>query len=172
MKTIISNEYNLTDEDINEVVKRVKVLLINNNEVILGYSNHEYQFPGGHVKDGEELVDAINREVEEETGIKLNLKEAKPFARLYGYYKDWPKVGNNRKIEIYYYEIKTLEKPNLANTKLTNNEIKGNFELRTIPLSNIEEELTKNIQVYKDKHGITKEMLEVFRIYNDNIIVK
>ena len=39
MKQLITNNYNLTDSDMTEVVKRVKVLLINsNNDVLLGYS--------------------------------------------------------------------------------------------------------------------------------------
>lgn len=46
MKQIITNKYNLTDSDMTEVVKRVKVLLANsNNEVLLGYSHNNYRFP-------------------------------------------------------------------------------------------------------------------------------
>ena len=52
MKEIITNKYNLKEEDLTEIVKRVKVLLINSNsEILLGYSHNEYQFPGGHVED-------------------------------------------------------------------------------------------------------------------------
>ena len=44
MKQIITNKYNLTDSDMTEVVKRVKVLLVNsNNDVLLGYSHNNYQ---------------------------------------------------------------------------------------------------------------------------------
>ena len=40
--------------DMTEVVKRVKVILRNyNNEILLGYSNNEYQFVGGHVEKNE-----------------------------------------------------------------------------------------------------------------------
>ena len=43
MKTIITNNYNLKEEDMTEVVKRVKILLVNSkNEVMLGYSHNEY----------------------------------------------------------------------------------------------------------------------------------
>src|SRR5574344_3116443 len=107
MKTIITNEFNLKDEEMTETVKRVKILLINSkNEILLGYSHHNYQFPGGHVEENETLVNTVNREILEETGISLNLKEIVPFAEAIGYYKDWPSEGKNRKIEIYYYEIK------------------------------------------------------------------
>ena len=141
MEKIITNDYNLKDEDMTELVVRVKILLINsNNEILLGYSHNEYQCPGGHVEEGENLISAINREVQEETGIDLNIKNAEPFACSIGYYKDWPAVGKNRKIEIYYYEIKTDEKPNLGNTKYTESEKNGNFELRYISLENVENE--------------------------------
>ena len=57
MKEIVTNKYNLTEEDMTEVVKRVKILLVNSNdEILLGYSHHNYQFPGGHVEENEELI--------------------------------------------------------------------------------------------------------------------
>lgn len=166
MKELITNKYNLKEEEMTEVVKRVKILIItSNNEILLGYSHNDYQFPGGHVEDNEELIETVNREITEETGIELNLNNIEPFARKSGYYKDWPEEGKNRKIEIYYYEVKTDEKPNLNNTSYTEHEKEGNFELRYIPLSKVEEELEKNINEYGDKKGIGKEMLELFKVY-------
>ena len=169
MIELINNKYSLKEEDMTEVVKRVKILLVNSNEeILLGYSHNDYQFPGGHVEENEELVDTVNREILEETGMNLNLTNINPFARNISYYKDWPEEGKNRKIEIYYYEVKTDEKPNLNNTSYTENEKDGNFELRYIKLSNIEEELKKNIELYGDKKGIAREMLELLKIYKDN----
>mgnify|MGYP003298124226 CR=1 FL=1 len=168
MKEIVTNKYNLTEEDMTEVVKRVKILLVNSNdEILLGYSHHNYQFPGGHVEENEELIDTVNREILEETGMDLKLTDLEPFARNLGYYKDWPEEGKNRKIEIYYYEVKTDEKPNLDNTSYTESEKDGGFELRYIPLSNVEEELKKNAEEFGDKKGIAREMLELFSLYKN-----
>lgn len=170
MKQIITNKYNLTDSDMTEVVKRVKVLLVNsNNDVLLGYSHNNYQFPGGHVEDNETLIQAVNREVLEETGIELNISNIEPFACAIGYYKDWPAEGKNRKIEIYYYEVKTDEEPNLENTEYTENEKDGNFELRYIPLSDFEDVLRANAEEYGDKKGIAREMIELFEVYKTTI---
>lgn len=166
MKQIITNKYNLMDSDMTEVVKRVKVLLVNsNNEILLGYSHNNYQFPGGHVEEDETLIQTVNREVLEETGIKLKVADIEPFACAIGYYKDWPLEGKNRKIEIYYYEVKTDEKPNLENTEYTENEKDGNFELRYIPLSDVENVLKLNAEEYGDKKGIAREMIDLFGVY-------
>ncbi len=170
MKQLITNKYNLTDSDMTEVVKRVKVLLVNsNNDVLLGYSHNNYQFPGGHVEENETLAQAVNREVLEETGIELNITNIEPFACAIGYYKDWPAEGKNRKIEIYYYEVKTDEKPNLENTEYTENEKDGNFELRYIPLLDVENVLKTNAEEYGDKKGIAREMIDLFGVYKTTI---
>ena len=99
--------------------------------------------------------------------MDLKLTDLEPFARNLGYYKDWPEEGKNRKIEIYYYEVKTDEKPNLDNTSYTESEKDGGFELRYIPLSNVEEELKKNAEEFGDKKGIAREMLELFSLYKN-----
>lgn len=170
MKEIITNNYNLKEEDMTEIVQRVKILMINSkNEVLLGYSHHNYQFPGGHVEDNEELIETVNREITEETGMELNLNNfIKPFARALGYYKDHPQVGKNKKVEIYYYEVKTDEKPNLDNTNYTESEKDGDFNLQYIPLDNIENILKENALKYGDNRGIAREMLELFEIYKNN----
>lgn len=166
MKEIIINKNNLSENDITEIVKRVKVLIINsNNEILLGYSHNEYQFPGGHIEENESFIQAINREIQEETGIKLNIKNIEPFVISKGYYKDWPQNGKNRKVEIYYYEIRTDQKPDLNNTSYTENEKNGNFELRYIPLDEVENEIMNNVLKYNDEKGIGKEMIEIFKIY-------
>ena len=60
MKKIIINKSNLKESNITEMVKRVKMLIINsNNDILLGYSYHDYQFPGGHVEDEESLIEAM-----------------------------------------------------------------------------------------------------------------
>lgn len=168
MQKIIINDNNLTDNEITEVVKRVKALIINSkNEILLGYSDHIYQFPGGHVEKNESLMGTLKREVLEETGISLNLDNIEPFVCHIGYYKDWPEIGKNRKTEIYYYEIKTDKLPNLKKVKYTENEQKGNFELRYIKLDEFEKELNDNAKKYTNSYGITKEMLAVFKIYEN-----
>lgn len=169
MKILINNEHNLEESEIDEVVKRVKVLLVNsNNELLLGYSHNTYQFIGGHVED-EELEEAIIREVKEETGIELDeLTTYNHFAVFNGYYKDWPSIGKNRKTEIYYYEVKTDLLANLENTSYTEHEKSGNFKLKYISIDNVINELKDNAIKYGDDKGIAKEMIDIMNLYIDN----
>lgn len=104
MKNIIINNNNLSEGGMTDFATKVKLLLVNsNNELLLGYSNHEYQFPGGTQEEGESLIDTVKRELMEETGIIFNDDDLEPFVKHTGYYKDWPRVGRNKKVEIYYY---------------------------------------------------------------------
>lgn len=168
MEIIINNESNVLEENVTEVVKRVKALIINSkNEILLAYSANIYQFPGGHVEEDEELNMALEREIKEETGIIINGKDLKPFACIISYYKDWPEKGMNRKNEIYYYEIRTDELPDLDQTNYTEEEKRGNFELKYVNLNEVERVLNENINKYGDIKGIASEMLKILNIYED-----
>ena len=78
----VYNYDNLRDDEINERSVRARAILINSNdEVLMCYSNGlmHYEFPGGHLEEGESLEECLRREILEETGIEINPKEAKPF---------------------------------------------------------------------------------------------
>lgn len=63
--------------------------------------------------------------------------------------------------------------PNLGSTKYTENEQDGEFSLRYISLDRVENELIDNVQKYGDEQGITREMLELFKLYkNTGQIIK
>ena len=170
MKEIIRNIDHLKEDEMTDFTTKVKLLLVNSQcDLLLGYSNHEYQFPGGTQEDNETLDDTVKRELLEETGIELSDSKFKWFAKSSGYYKNWPCVGRNKKVDIYYYEIKTDEKPDFDKIKLTEREKEGNFTLRYVSLDNIEEELKNNVEEYGDSRGITCEMLELLEIYKEMV---
>ena len=166
MIEIITNLNNLKDNDITDLTVKVKLLLVNSkNELLLAYSHNEYQFPGGTKEDGESLLETCIRELGEETGIVLNNLNLEPFLKSSGYYKNWPLVGRNKRVDIYYYEIKTDSKPNLDNMNLTDNEKNGNFILRYVNLDKVIDEIDRNVLLYGDKHGIAREMKEILKVY-------
>lgn len=166
MIEIIKNKNNLLDREITEVVIRVKALIINSKkEILLGHSHCEYQFPGGHVEGKEDLTKSLKRELLEETGLEYDTSNLEPFAINIKYLRDYPKVGENRKNIIYYYEIKDDRIPDLAKTNYTEEEIDGNYRLRFIPLDILEDVLKTNITNCGDEHGIAMEMLELLSYY-------
>ena len=136
MKETIYNYDYLTLEDITEVSIRVKALIINSTkEILLGKSDISYQFPGGHLEDNENLIEALKREVLEKTGIEISDEEIdRPFYKVTYLNKDYPVKGINRKSEIYYYVVKTDKEVDLSKVKLTKNEVKNNYRLEKIPL--------------------------------------
>lgn len=44
--------------------------------------NNKWTFPGGHIEPGESIVDSVNREVEEETGLQLKVVEVVAWGEL------------------------------------------------------------------------------------------
>ena len=83
MKKKIYNEDNIEDNEIDEIVTRVKAFIINSKkEILFANSGGGIQLIGGHVENGETLEDTIKREVHEETGIILQSKNiSSPFLR-------------------------------------------------------------------------------------------
>ena len=167
MKEILYNYDNLKLEDIDEVVTRTKGLIINsNNEITLGYSHKTYQFPGGHLEEGETLEECLLREIEEETGIEIKDAKLKPFEKITYYNKNYHKSGKNRKNEIYYYIINTDANFDMNNSKLDEWEKDGNFTVKTFPIENVEQVLIDSIPDNPINKVIVEEMLDIFKEYN------
>ena len=116
------------------------------DEILLAHSNNEYHFPGGHVEDSEELLDALKREIKEETGVTLNIENINSFAKKTGYYKDWPEKGKNRKIQIYYFLINKDIVPNLKNVNYTESEKQGHFIIKNIKLNELKRYWSRNVR--------------------------
>ncbi len=170
MKEILHNSDNLTEKEITEKVIRTKALLVNsNNEVLLGYCEKQYQFPGGHLEKGETLLECLKREVKEETGINIDTTGLSPIYVIKYYNKDYPDIGKNRSSEIYFYVIKTDEKYDLNETNYDDGELLNNFELRYLPLESIEEELSKTILDHPRNKWIVPEIIEIINEYKNLI---
>ena len=166
MIELVKNKNSLLDSEINNIITRVKALIItSDNKILLGHSHMEYQFPGGHIEAGENLLFGLKRELKEETGLEFDTSKLEPFVVLNSYYKDYPKIDENTKIVIYYYIIKDDRVPNLKNAHYTDEELDGNFSLRYIPLDIVMDVLKENVDIYGDANGITMEMLEVLAYF-------
>ena len=168
MKEVIYNKDNILDKDINKVITRSKVLLINSkNELTLAFSGNVYHFIGGHVEENETLNDALIREVKEETGIVLPNDDYKPYFKITQIFKDYPSINKTNKYEYYYYVIKTDEVPNINNTNLTKEEVDENFELRTIHMNEIESVLEDTLSWGERNRRIAPTMIEAIKVYKE-----
>ncbi len=80
----------------NDIKKVAKILIIKNNRVLLLFSKliKKYHLPGGHLHENETFLNAVKRELQEETGVKLYwdpvLVYSKPnfqlFRKIFKYY--------------------------------------------------------------------------------------
>ena len=166
MKEIVFNHDNLKEDDIDEVVTRTKALLINDdNEITLGYSHKSYQFPGGHLEEGETLKDCLIREIKEELGIELIALKEEPFVKIVYYTKNYRDSGKNRKNEIYYYIIKTNQKYNLNKISLSKWEKDGNFTIKVVPLKNLDRILIDSVPDNPINKIMVEEMITVLEEY-------
>ncbi len=166
MKTIIYNQDLLDEKDVKYRSIRLKALIINSkNELLVGYSHNTYQFIGGHLEEGEDLIEGLVREVEEEAGIKVEKEEIKPFFLRKKYYKNYPEENANSCYEYHYYVINTDRLPDLTKVNYTEAEKVGKFELRYIPIEKIEEEFEENKKVSERTKIVEEENIEAIKIF-------
>ena len=143
MIELIKNKSNINESEINNIITRVKALIITSDNRIL---------------------------LKEETGLVFDTSNLEPFVVRNAYYKDYPKENINTKIIIYYFIIKDDRVPDLKNTNYTEEEIDGNFTLRYIPLNIVNEVLREKMDMSGDTNGITHEMLEVLDYFNKTYV--
>lgn len=166
MKEIFYNYDNLDKNDIDETIIRTKGLIINDNdEISLGYCHKTYQFPGGHLEEGETLNDCLIREVQEETGIDIKDAELKPFQKITYFNKNYHDSNKNRENVIYYFVIKTNQVFDENNIKLDEGEKEGGFCVKTFPINDVEDILIKSIPDNPINKVIVEEMLDIIKEY-------
>ena len=140
MKTITFNDNNLTRKDIEYEVTKARAIMINDkDEIFISNYAGNYMLPGGAVEGLEDFIEALQREVKEETGIELNVNAIEPFLIIEQYIKNYPrrKTENdlmNRYMETEYYIYSTNEDINPNKMKLMENEIKANFKTTRVSL--------------------------------------
>ena len=166
MKIFTLNPDNLKDSEINSIVTRVKVFLVNDkNEILIATSNGGCQLPGGHREENEDLNSTIKREIQEETGIILDDNELTvPFFEIKHYTKNYRGTGQKRISNIIYYYIRTNKNIDLNNTNYTEHEKQYNFSVEYVKISNFENFVNNFINESQQEINIAiaKELLLAF----------
>ncbi len=104
--------------------KAARAIVLNGENILLLYTKryHDYTLPGGGIDEGEELVQGLIRELEEETGAH-NITNISEFG-LYEEYRPWYKDNVDIiHMESYCYVCdidKELREPNLEAHEIKN----------------------------------------------------
>lgn len=167
MKEIVYNYDNLTDDDINRVVKRAKLVIENSRgELLMGSNDDSCHLLGGHVDGDESDNDTLIRELKEEAGIDYDPHVTEPFVRIVYYNRNYPQEGINSKTVANYYCVKEDLELNLDNISLTREERKQHFKVIVVKKENIikvlNEYLKKSVRksAVKDTILVIKEYLK------------
>ena len=167
MKKIVINDDNLNNESMEMEVIRVKGLIINSKgKILLAHNNNTYQFPGGHLEEGENMDDCIVREIKEETGIDLEVNEG-PFLCIKTYDNNYFNTGRKVLSCIYYYRFFTDDMPNFEETHYDELELATDFNLYYVVFSDLGNFLKKSISDGMIDVSIGREMLNVFDVYQE-----
>ena len=172
---LVINEENLRNQEIQEFNSKVRALLVDeNNNILVANYGGVYLLPGGSIDEGEDIYNAITRELNEELGQKYDKDELELICTLLYYQKNYPKRNDtyrNRLIQTYYFVGKSkgvLE----TKQKLTEKELKDNFKLESIPLEELERIILENKSNNPRNIYFKKELLAILKQYKNDINVK
>lgn len=166
MKRVLINDENLSLDDIDYEVIRVKGMVISNGELVIVENNNTYQLPGGHNVKGEALEDTLAREIKEELGIKLEIPGG-PFMMITTYDPNYMDMGSKVCSKIYYFVVETDLEPDLDNLSLDALEKETEFNVFKIKVNELESFLNNAINDGRIDASIGREMLLVSEEFNN-----
>ena len=143
MKEIVFNNNNLKENEIDKIVRKVRAIIINNKNdkiLIVNYAGL-FMLPGGKVDNNESKIDALKREIKEESGIEITNQDLEPYLVINSYDRNYNmrEYGIiNRLTQTYFYIIHTDQEIDVTKKKLTKNEIEMNHTISFEHLETIE----------------------------------
>jgi len=107
MQTIVNNTDNLEIKDIDQMTCKVRGIILEDDKIVFSKYADVFMLVGGKVDDGETNIEALKREIREETGAIIS-EDATPFIRIESYLKNYydrkkRKYINRLTITTYYF---------------------------------------------------------------------
>lgn len=174
METVIINDTNLHDKDIQKFRNKVRVILLFQDQLLVSHYGGVILLPGGGVDKGETEDEAIIRELKEETGIVYDINMLEKILLIDYYQPNYPTRKDeviNRLIRTSFY-LGHYKGINLDNINRTENEVKDNFNLELMKI----DEFVKSVYELSDnprKSFFDRENQEVIKLlkkrcFNEN----
>lgn len=176
MRVIKFNRDNVTEEEIEKIVKKSRGIILNEQgkALIVKYAGL-YMFPGGRIEQ-ESKKEALSRELSEEAGITQIEFEDEPFLKLESYDRNYYTRKLGRKItrltETYFYVGRTKEKINLERQRLSEWEKQEDFSISFQNLSVIKYLAETNQTDNKKVENFNRELLTAMKEFTNYQIEK
>lgn len=165
MKIVKYNEDHLLEEEIERKVQKTRGVILNEQgkALLVKYAGI-LMLPGGKIEE-EKTIEALKREILEESGIERIALKEEPFLRIDNYNRNYydRKLGKhiNRLTVTYFYFGETKEKINEEKQILSQNEKSGNFSISFENLSVIRYLIENNKTDDIKRKNFNREMLTV-----------
>ena len=164
---LIINDDNLQVNEIVEFNSKVRAVLIDEkNRVLIARYDNVLLFPGGSIDDGENIDNAIIRELKEETGTIYEKSDLSFLTKMDFFQKNYVKRNGkiqNRLISTYYF-LGAYKPIKLQLQCLTEKEKKDGFKLELVPLEQLEKLVLKNQNDNPRNIYFQREILEIIRL--------
>ncbi|PSU12727.1 NUDIX domain-containing protein [Photobacterium gaetbulicola] len=107
--------------------KAARGIILNGDNILMLYTEryHDYTLPGGGIDEGEDAIEGLIRELQEETGAQ-NIRDIREFG-IYEEYRPWYKPEHDIMHMLSYCYVCSIDEQ-LGDTKLEDYEVKNGMK--------------------------------------------